>query len=69
MTENDPKMIFVYGEWDPWTASGVTWLRDRNKQNIHIFVEPGGSHKARISTLRRDNQKEVLNLLKEWMLQ
>ena len=69
LTENDPKMIFIYGEWDPWTASGVTWLRDRNKQNIHIFVEPGGSHKARISTLRRDNQKEVLDLLKEWMLQ
>lgn len=67
LTDNDPKMIFIYGEWDPWTASGVTWLRDRNKENIHIYVEPGGSHKARIGTMSKEVQIEILNKLNEWM--
>ncbi len=67
LTENDPKMIFIYGEWDPWTASGVTWLESRNKKNIHIYTQPNGSHRARISTMPRDTQKEILSLLKEWM--
>ncbi|MBQ6694985.1 MAG: aminopeptidase [Bacteroidaceae bacterium] len=67
LTENDPKMIFIYGEWDPWTASGVTWLRDRNKQNIKIYIEPDGSHRARIGTMPEDVQKEILDTLNEWM--
>ena len=41
LKENDPKMIFIYGQNDPWTAAGVTWLK--GKKNIHVFVEPGGS--------------------------
>ena len=67
LTENDPKMIYIYGEWDPWTANGVTWLRDRNKKNIRIFIEPDGSHKARIGTMPEATKKEILDLLQEWV--
>lgn len=67
LIENDPKMIFIYGEWDPWTASGVTWLRDRNKENIHIYIQPDGSHSARIRTMPENVQKEILDKLNEWM--
>ena len=67
LTDNDPKMIYIYGEWDPWTASGVTWLRDRNKNNIHVYIEPGGSHRARIRTMSQEVQKEILDKLEEWM--
>ncbi len=47
LKENDPKMIFIYGQNDPWTAAGVTWLK--GKKNIHVFVEPrrkpSGTHR------------------------
>ena len=65
LKENDPKMIFIYGENDPWTAAGVTWLKE--KKNIHVFVEPGGSHKARISTLPEAEKKEAIELLNQWL--
>lgn len=65
LKKNDPKMIFIYGENDPWTAAGVTWLK--KKQNIHVFIEPGGSHRARISTLPETEKQEVMALLKEWL--
>ena len=65
LKENDPKMIFIYGENDPWTAAGVTWLKE--KKNIHVFIQPGGSHLARISTLPEKEKEEVMKLLNEWL--
>ena len=65
LKENDPKMIFIYGENDPWTAAGVTWLK--GKKNIHVFIEPGGSHLARISTLPEAEKKEVIELINNWL--
>ena len=32
-------MIFIYGENDPWTAAGVTWLKE--KKNIHVIHSAG----------------------------
>lgn len=66
-TENDPKMILVYGEVDPWTASGITWLRDRNKENIKVFIQPGGSHTARILNMPEEMKNRILEQLNEWM--
>lgn len=65
LQKNDPKMIFIYGENDPWTATGVTWLKE--KKNIHVFIQPGGSHLARISTLPEKEKEEVMKLLNEWL--
>lgn len=66
-TENDPEMILVYGEVDPWTASGITWLRDRNKENIKVFIQPGGSHRARILNMPEDMKNQILEQLNKWM--
>ena len=66
-TENDPKMILIYGEVDPWTASGITWMRDRNKKNVKVFIQPGGSHTARILNMPEDMKNEILEQLNEWM--
>ena len=66
-TENDPKMLLIYGEVDPWTASGITWLRDRNKQNVKVYIQPGGSHRARILNMPEDMKNEILEQLNEWM--
>ena len=63
LKENDPKMIFIYGQNDPWTAAGVTWLK--GKKNIHVFVEPGGSHRARIGTL--PEKQEAISLINKWL--
>ena len=64
LRENDLPMMFIYGEYDPWTATGVTWLND--KKHIRVFVEPGGSHKARIGTMPEATQKEIKKILKRW---
>lgn len=65
LKKNDPKMVFIYGENDPWTAAGVTWLE--GKKNIHVFVQPGGSHLARIGTLPEAMQQEAKELIRGWL--
>lgn len=63
--KQDPKMIFIYGQNDPWTAAGVTWLK--NKKNIHVFIQPNGSHLARINTLPEAEKAKVMELINEWL--
>lgn len=65
LKREDPRIIFLYGSDDPWTAAGVTWLKD--KQNLHVYVQPGGSHLTRISTLPAPMQQEVIDLITKWL--
>ena len=48
LKDNDPKMIFIYGEFDPWSAAAVSF---GSKENMYKAICPGGSHGARISSL------------------
>ena len=65
LKKQDPKMIFIYGQNDPWTAAGVTWLK--NKKNIHVFIQPNGIHLARINTLPEAEKAKVMELINEWL--
>lgn len=68
LKENDPKLICIYGENDPWTASGVTDpAYFKNKKNLQLFIQPSGSHRARISTLPKDMQDKVLEQIRNWL--
>ncbi len=65
---HDPKHIFIYGEYDPWSASGVAdWLDCSRKQNMRVYVQPGGSHATRISTMPDDMKTEILSRLTDWL--
>lgn len=68
LKENDPKHIFIYGEIDPWSASGVcTWLDCSKKKNMRVYVQPRGSHLSRISNMPDDIRKEITDRLSEWL--
>lgn len=67
LKRNDPKMIFIYGGNDPWTAPGALWVADLDKRNMKVFVEPGGSHRTRILTLPDSMRKEAVATLRRWL--
>ncbi|MDP4206688.1 MAG: S28 family serine protease, partial [Bacteroidota bacterium] len=66
LKEQDPKMIFIYGEYDPWFASAVEF---NGKTNLLRAVVPGGSHLSRIHSLPPEPQKEVIDRIKCWLNQ
>ena len=57
-------MIFIYGEWDPWSAPGV---QISGKTNSFKVVNPEGSHTTRIWNLPEDQREKVLNALGDWL--
>jgi hypothetical protein len=61
-TEGD-RLLFIYGEWDPWTA-GTVELGDAT--DSYIFVDPHGTHGSYIRTLEPEDQATVLNILQRW---
>ena len=64
LEEKDLKMMFIYGEYDPWTAPGVTFEK---KRNMIKFICPGGSHSSRIRSFPEEEQKKITGRLKVWM--
>ncbi|MDR2936193.1 MAG: aminopeptidase [Rikenellaceae bacterium] len=68
LLKNDPKMIFIYGETDPWTASGITDPKYfKGKQNMTLVVQPGGSHRTRINTLPEAQREELIETITRWL--
>ncbi|MCH5177532.1 MAG: aminopeptidase [Prevotellaceae bacterium] len=68
LKENDPRHIFIYGEIDPWTASGVAdWLDCSSKQNMRVYVQPRGSHRTRIGTMPEQQRTEIMSRLTKWL--
>jgi len=58
------KMLFIYGAYDPWTATGVC-IPD--KPNLLKIVKPGGNHRTRISNLPEYQKEKVMDTLYEWL--
>lgn len=68
LRENDPKLICVYGQNDPWTAVAPDKAYFQGKKNMIFMVEQGGSHKARINTLSTEDRNRVWATLESWVL-
>lgn len=65
LKENDPKMIFIYGEVDPWSATHVPSFR--GKVNEQVYIQPGGSHRARIGNMPEDMKEKILTQINKWL--
>ena len=65
LKENDPKMIYIYGEVDPWSATRIPDFE--GKKNLQIYIQPGGSHRARISNMPDDMKETIMNQIEEWL--
>ncbi|WP_297628113.1 S28 family serine protease [uncultured Rikenella sp.] len=64
---NDPKVICIYGENDPWSAAMPDSTLFEGKTNMKLFVEPGGSHRARIKTQSEEVQAEIWEVIEGWL--
>lgn len=62
--ERARNFIFIYGEYDPWSATAAD--PGSNKRIIRIIKE-GGSHSTRIMNLPEEQREQVLASLEKWM--
>jgi hypothetical protein len=57
------RMMFIYGEFDPWTG-GMVELGDAT--DSYVFVDPGGTHGSYIRTLEPEDREEALAVIQRW---
>ncbi len=64
LTKKGNNMIFIYGEYDPWSSTGFT--PDNEKTNALRIIKPGGSHTTRFRNLPPKQQEQVMDTLEKW---
>ncbi len=62
--KTDAEILFIYGEFDPWSA---TAFEVPKKPNFLKIVKPGGSHSTRIKNLPPEQQKQVKEKMESWL--
>lgn len=67
LKKNDPKMLFVYGQYDPWTAPAPEDKLFKGKRNMVKFVVPNGSHSSRIGSMPEEMRQRAWEILDGWM--
>jgi len=68
LEKEDPRMIFIYGEYDPWSATAAdVSVNLKDKKNIIVAYVPKGSHNANIRRLPEDLQRKVIETITKWL--
>lgn len=63
--ENDAEnYIFIYGEYDTWSATAITSTGDGNSK---IFIKEGGSHRTRINNMPEKQKEEIYATLEDFL--
>lgn len=58
------RFIYIYGEYDTWSATAVQSTGDTESK---IFYKDGGSHRTRISNMPPDQKEEVYETLRSYL--
>jgi hypothetical protein len=66
LKDNDPKIIFIYGELDPWSAAHAPVFK--KKRNSRFFFQPRGNHRARIVNMPEKTKEKIMKQINEWLV-
>ena len=64
LKKNGNNIIYIYGEYDTWTACGV--YPDKNTNSLRMDKKKG-SHTTRIKTFSKAEQEQIYAKLREWV--
>ncbi len=59
------KMLYIYGELDTWTATGITEIS--GTADALVMIQPGGYHGARIAAFPEDQREKIYETLSRWL--
>ncbi|MBT8260154.1 MAG: aminopeptidase [Flavobacteriaceae bacterium] len=61
------KILFIYGEYDAWSATAVELNKKASKREVYKFVKPQGDHRTRIRSFNLDKQKKIYDIIDSWL--
>lgn len=61
------KILFIYGEYDSWSATAVELEKNASNREVYKFVKAKGDHKTRIKSFSLNDQKKIYNIIDSWL--
>ncbi len=62
------KILFIYGEYDTWSATAVELSPTAKKRELYKFIKPKGDHKTRIHNFSLTQQKSIYAIIDRWII-
>ncbi len=67
LDDSAEKILFIYGEYDAWSATAVDLSSTAPEREMYKFVKSKGSHTTRINSFNKEEQKEIYEIIDSWM--
>ncbi|MEG1897131.1 MAG: S28 family serine protease [Mucinivorans sp.] len=67
LQEEDPRLICVYGQYDPWTAAAPDKNYFVGKSNMAIYIKKEGAHSSKIKDLSQQDRQAAWAKLDSWI--
>ena len=61
------KMLFIYGEYDAWSATAVELSDEASTREVYKFVRPKGNHRDRIRSFDKESQNRIYGIIDGWL--
>lgn len=61
------RMMFIYGENDPYTAAAFVISSAAQARDNHLYIVPNGNHGAKLAALPDPQRSEAYAILSGWM--
>lgn len=61
------RMLFIYGEYDAWSATAVELNTNAGERELYKFVKPQGDHTTRIRTFSTEQQQQIYRIIDSWL--
>jgi hypothetical protein len=61
------KMLFIYGEYDAWSATAVDLSESAKTRDMHKFVKEKGDHRTRIRSFSDVDQQTIYSIIDSWI--
>jgi hypothetical protein len=58
-------IVFVYGEFDPWSAGA--YPKGKIANNVHQFIVKGGNHGSKFTALDSKQRSQAEVILSKWL--
>ncbi|MCT4629853.1 S28 family serine protease [Winogradskyella sp.] len=60
-------ILFIYGEYDAWSATAVDLSSNAQQRGLYKFVKEKGDHRTRIKSFSSEDQERIYKIVNAWI--
>ena len=68
LDDSAEKILFIYGEYDTWSATAVELSPSAKNRGLYKFIKPKGDHRTRIKSFSLIQQQSIYTIIDGWII-